>query len=559
MEIGAALVIGAGVVAALAAIVVSGLLIAGIRVPPVVGAAPVALPVIVAAVSTRMGFDTAADAAEAWPLEAWATMYASGMSAALAPVGVADLATGIPATLLVLGCAIAAAIRGPRNLFLAGTGLAVAILLPIVPIVVLVLTDTGAYTMVKIPVYGILGLLASVALLSGGPEKAGPEAAATGALALVFAVAGLEMASIGRDQILIHQAIGSAPAEMKTTMWAGGQALVGTTKAGAWIALALASLVAALGIGAVGGESVGRRLGGLAGAVLLLVGPLALILPDPVGPSVQARRAVHDRVFPAASDDLMLAESSSMRPARLGVGVVVTQRAILVDGTVIMELERTQHALQVPQSEKKGALISELYDVLLERAEVAKDVGARSMRDDMAFDGTILAQFDRNTPFFLAREVLYTAGQAQFGEFHFVVGGGGTPRVIEATLPRIAAPPDDDGWDEMPLNLAVVVSADGYSVMGSHPLLAEGAGSVPCLHASCVAPEDFDDDGLRRLLGMIKDEYPDEEQVIIVGTANTRWSAMVRAMDASREDPETRVDGRPRVLFPAVVLAGGAE
>jgi len=41
--------------------------------------------------------------------------------------------------------------------------------------------------------------------------------------------------------------------------------------------------------------------------------------------------------------------------------------------------------------------------------------------DVVPFKGRLLLQCDREIPFSLLREVMYTAGQAQFGEFKFVV------------------------------------------------------------------------------------------------------------------------------------------
>ncbi|MEL6350032.1 MAG: hypothetical protein AAFV53_43425, partial [Myxococcota bacterium] len=75
----------------------------------------------------------------------------------------------------------------------------------------------------------------------------------------------------------------------------------------------------------------------------------------------------------------------------------------------------------VPDDEKRGQSITKLYDRLLEKAEAAKALSERSSRSDAEFKGRILLQVDRTMPFNVLREVMYTAGQAQFGEFKFVV------------------------------------------------------------------------------------------------------------------------------------------
>ena len=87
---------------------------------------------------------------------------------------------------------------------------------------------------------------------------------------------------------------------------------------------------------------------------------------------------------------------------------------------VVIDLEST-----VPDEEKRGQLISTLYDVLLEKAETAKDLGARTGSADFDFKGEVLLQCDRRLPFSVIREVMFTSGQAQFGNFRFIVIQGG--------------------------------------------------------------------------------------------------------------------------------------
>jgi biopolymer transport protein ExbD len=60
--------------------------------------------------------------------------------------------------------------------------------------------------------------------------------------------------------------------------------------------------------------------------------------------------------------------------------------------------------------------------VLQQKAADAKALGERAgSKADMGFKGQILLQVDRDMPFNVVRSVMYTAGQAQFGEFKFVV------------------------------------------------------------------------------------------------------------------------------------------
>jgi len=133
-----------------------------------------------------------------------------------------------------------------------------------------------------------------------------------------------------------------------------------------------------------------------------------------------------DDISVAPSDDLQIPLSSALAKPKLAVNVVVSRRDIVVDGVRVLLLTRVtdektgEEIIAVPADEKKGQMISRLYDRLLEKAETAKDLGARGT-EEHEFKGEILLQCDRRLPFSVVREVMYTAGQAQFGQFRFVV------------------------------------------------------------------------------------------------------------------------------------------
>lgn len=138
-----------------------------------------------------------------------------------------------------------------------------------------------------------------------------------------------------------------------------------------------------------------------------------------------------DDVSVAPSDDLQIPISSAEKTPKLAVNVVVSRKDIIVDGEWVLDLEQGiddatgEEQLSVPAEDKRGQLVSKLYDVLLEKAETAKDLGAQTGSADFEFKGEILLQVDRRMPFSVVREVMFTAGQAQFGNFRFVVIKGG--------------------------------------------------------------------------------------------------------------------------------------
>ena len=134
-----------------------------------------------------------------------------------------------------------------------------------------------------------------------------------------------------------------------------------------------------------------------------------------------------DDITVAASDDLVLPVSSAMKKPILAVNLVVTKSNVVVDGLEVLHLgtevdeETGETFIAVPEDEKKGQMITRLYDRLLEKAEDAKQMGEISQSEEHQFKGQILLQCDKTLPFSVVREVMYTAGQAQFAEFRFVV------------------------------------------------------------------------------------------------------------------------------------------
>ena len=140
-----------------------------------------------------------------------------------------------------------------------------------------------------------------------------------------------------------------------------------------------------------------------------------------------------DDISVAASDDLVLPVSTTMVKPQLAVNLVVTKSLVVVDGVEVLRLTEEadeenpgEMLLTVPEDEKKGRLITLLYDRLLEKAEDAKQLAEMTGSEDHEFKGRILLQCDKELPFSVIGDVMYTAGQAQFAEFRFVVYQGGT-------------------------------------------------------------------------------------------------------------------------------------
>jgi len=117
------------------------------------------------------------------------------------------------------------------------------------------------------------------------------------------------------------------------------------------------------------------------------------------------------------SEDLSLPNSTATLKPELAVNAVVTKASITVDGVELLAVSGGA----VDPGQKRGTLISPLFDRLKDLADREK---ANAERPGYSpFTGRLLLQIDRDVPFSLVREVMYTAGQAQFGEFKFVVYG----------------------------------------------------------------------------------------------------------------------------------------
>ena len=74
-----------------------------------------------------------------------------------------------------------------------------------------------------------------------------------------------------------------------------------------------------------------------------------------------------------------------------------------------------------PATDVESQLIIGLHDKLETAAERAKKMGDLTGSDELGFKGRVLLLADQSLPFEVIRQVMYTAGQAQYGEFRFVV------------------------------------------------------------------------------------------------------------------------------------------
>jgi biopolymer transport protein ExbD len=127
------------------------------------------------------------------------------------------------------------------------------------------------------------------------------------------------------------------------------------------------------------------------------------------------------------SDNLKLPYSTNKAPPILTVSVVVQKDLILVDGKEVANVQSATNP-NVPNvrdyfvdgSEKTGMSINKLFDELNDKKEVSKVLETKT-KGQIKFDGKMVLQFDQNIPYSLIREVMFTAGKAEFFDFQFVL------------------------------------------------------------------------------------------------------------------------------------------
>jgi len=108
--------------------------------------------------------------------------------------------------------------------------------------------------------------------------------------------------------------------------------------------------------------------------------------------------------------ELQLPTSTIEASRPLAVNITITQNAVLVEGDGVTTVRAGAVDPSVKRDGANGYYITPLVDVLTKHANRLKKIAAMG--------GT---QFDHQTPYRLLTEVLYSAGQAEFKNYHLVV------------------------------------------------------------------------------------------------------------------------------------------
>jgi biopolymer transport protein ExbD len=115
------------------------------------------------------------------------------------------------------------------------------------------------------------------------------------------------------------------------------------------------------------------------------------------------------------SKDLQVPMSHSTLEVQESLAVTVTLKAVMVDDKPVLAFENGQ----IPEKLRSsgGFMVDTLYAALQD--EVTKQQKIAEFNKAAEFKGLITIIADRNVPFSLITQVMYTAGQAQFSKFKF--------------------------------------------------------------------------------------------------------------------------------------------
>jgi biopolymer transport protein ExbD len=125
-----------------------------------------------------------------------------------------------------------------------------------------------------------------------------------------------------------------------------------------------------------------------------------------------------ESIAASMSEGLVLPKSSIETQRPLAVNITVSQNAVLVEGDAVAAVRTGSVDPSVKRDGANGYYITPLVDVLTKHANRLKKIGAMG---GTVFDGTAMVMVDKNTPYRLLAEVLYSAGQAEFKNYHLVV------------------------------------------------------------------------------------------------------------------------------------------
>ena len=177
-----------------------------------------------------------------------------------------------------------------------------------------------------------------------------------------------------------------------------------------------------------------------------------------------------------------------------------------------------------------------------------------------SLDGrSVVFQADRNLPFGQVYEVLHTVYQSGFPELKLAGWNEdrGQQTVVDAVLGHVNPEWSSDLDRPPPLFLTIVISDQGFHVMGSAVILAPMDGEAAWKPEQPTIPARngrYPFDELTDLIVKVKAEYPDEQNIVIGAGNGVSYDTVLGTADAVREHLPYGAE-RSEHLFPYLGLA----
>lgn len=124
-----------------------------------------------------------------------------------------------------------------------------------------------------------------------------------------------------------------------------------------------------------------------------------------------------DPVNITPGSDLDIPKSTSLLTPAATVVVTVSKSAVIVDNNPVLVVKDGKIEASQKRGGEDGYFIIPLNKVLVDAAEKKRRLA--SVNTSVKFDGICTIVMDRDTPYRLLTEILYTAGQAEFANFKF--------------------------------------------------------------------------------------------------------------------------------------------
>lgn len=120
------------------------------------------------------------------------------------------------------------------------------------------------------------------------------------------------------------------------------------------------------------------------------------------------------------SPERKLPKSTTTLPIKHSTTIGVTKRSILVNRAKVCDVRdgRVDPSLK-KDKQASSYMILPLFEKLKEAATKRKKIA--KYNKSIKFKGVVMIVGDENMPFRLLSEIMYTAGQAEFGKFKFAV------------------------------------------------------------------------------------------------------------------------------------------